>query len=76
MLASDETHAEANRSVMQAWLDAWVPVSVRAARELQPIWSQPHEKVVTFAESWDAAVDGFNTLVSDLHLSVPKGLAQ
>ena len=76
MLASDKTHAEANRSVMQAWLDAWVPVSVRAARELQPIWSQPHEKVVTFAESWDAAVDGFNTLVSDLHLSVPKGLAQ
>jgi propane monooxygenase small subunit len=59
---------------MQGWLDVWVPQSVKAARELQPIWSQPHEKVITFAESWDAAVDGFRTLLSDLQLSEPKGL--
>jgi propane monooxygenase small subunit len=74
MLSSDDTHAEGNKAVLQGWLDAWVPGSVRAAHELQPIWSQPHEKVVSFAESWDAAVDGFRALLSDLHLSEPKGL--
>jgi len=74
MLTADETHAEANKAVMQGWLDVWVPQSVKAARELQPIWSQPHEKVITFAESWEAAVDGFKTLLSDLQLSEPKGL--
>jgi propane monooxygenase small subunit len=74
MLTADETHAEANKEVMQGWMDVWVPQSVKAARELQPIWSQPTEKVITFAESWDAAVEGFRTLLSDLQLSEPKGL--
>src|SRR4030081_37018 len=57
MLTLDDTHAEGNKALLQDWLEAWVPASVRAAHELQPIWSQPHEKVISFAESWDAAVD-------------------
>ncbi|MCU1683583.1 MAG: methane/phenol/toluene hydroxylase [Amycolatopsis sp.] len=74
MLTADEQHGEANKETMQGWMDTWVPISVQAARELQPIWSQPHEKVVTFAESWEAALTGFRTLLSDLNLSEPKGL--
>jgi propane monooxygenase small subunit len=76
MLSRDEEHGEPNRSVMEGWLEKWVPVSMQAARTLQPIWSQPHEKVITFADSWDAAVDGLRTTLSELKLGEPKGLAQ
>ncbi|SFE91036.1 propane monooxygenase small subunit [Actinacidiphila alni] len=76
LLTGDETYGAANRDVLQGWLDKWVPSSVRAAHELQPIWSQPQDRVVTFADSWAHAVSGFRGLLSDLDLSEPKGLAQ
>ncbi|MEV7382818.1 aromatic/alkene monooxygenase hydroxylase subunit beta [Streptomyces lydicus] len=75
MLATDETHGPRNREILQGWLEAWAPLSIRAAHELQPIWSQPQEKVVTFADSYEAAVAGFRSLLSDLNLSEPKGLS-
>ncbi|GAA3565567.1 toluene hydroxylase [Amycolatopsis ultiminotia] len=75
MLTGDETHSAHNKQVLGGWLDKWVPVAAHAARELQPIWSQPQEKVVTFAESWDASVNGLRTLLSELSLDEPKGLA-
>jgi propane monooxygenase small subunit len=76
MLTTDETHGRHNRDTLQGWLEAWAPLSVRAAHELQPIWSQPQEKVITFADSYDAAVTGLRSLLSDLNLSEPKGLSQ
>lgn len=76
LLATDETHGEHNRDVMQGWLDTWVPLSVRAAHELQPIWSQPQDKVVAFSDSWDSAVSGLRGLLTDLNLTEPKGLTR
>ncbi|HEY0451412.1 aromatic/alkene monooxygenase hydroxylase subunit beta [Actinophytocola sp.] len=74
MLTSDPTNADHNKATLQGWLDRWVPVSVRAAQELQPIWSQPAEKVVSFADSWTAARSSFSTLLGELGLSEPKEL--
>jgi propane monooxygenase small subunit len=68
-LSNDAEHGEANRAVMQAWLDKWVPVSKQAAQQLQPIWSQPAERTVTFAESFGAATTEFASLVADLGLT-------
>jgi propane monooxygenase small subunit len=76
MLTADEAHGAHNREVLQGWLEKWTPLSVRAARELQPIWSQPQEKVMTFADSWAAATEGFRGLLTELNLSEPKGLSQ
>jgi propane monooxygenase small subunit len=72
MLANDSEHGAANKAVMQSWLDKWVPVSTHAAHELQPIWSQPAERTVTFAESFAAASSDFNTLIADFGLTSPK----
>jgi propane monooxygenase small subunit len=72
MLANDAEYGEANRAVMQSWLDKWVPVSRHAAVELQPIWSQPSERTITFAESFAAATADFNTLIADFGLTSPK----
>jgi propane monooxygenase small subunit len=72
MLTNDAEHGEANRAIMQGWLDKWVPVSRHAAYELQPIWSQPAERTVTFAESFAAATSDFTSLIADLGLTSPK----
>jgi propane monooxygenase small subunit len=74
MLTRDEKNGAANKAVLNEWMATWVPRSIHAARELQPIWSQPHEKVVTFDESFASATQSFRTVLSDLDLEVPKEL--
>jgi propane monooxygenase small subunit len=54
----------------------WVPRCLDAAQALQPIWSQPADKSVTFASSLDAAKQKFRSLLEDLGLDSPKELDQ
>jgi propane monooxygenase small subunit len=72
LLVADPEHSEANRAVLQQWLDEWVPRSIAAARQLQPVWSQVSEKVVTFEESLERARARFDELLDDLGLESPK----
>jgi propane monooxygenase small subunit len=74
LLVRDDKYGDENREVLQTWLQRWVPLSVRAARELQPIWSQPLERAITFADSWTAATDDFRTLLAEFGLTVGKEL--
>jgi len=74
LLVGDAEHGAANRAVLQEWLNAWVPVSVAAARQLQPVWSQVSEKVVSFEDSFAAAKARFGELVESLGLESPKEL--
>ena len=75
MLAKDEKYGEANKAVMQGWLEKWIPQSLTAARALQPIWSQPLEKIITFQTSLDQSKDALRALLSDLGLTEPKELS-
>ena len=75
MLAKDEKYGEANKAVMQGWLEKWIPQSLAAARTLQPIWSQPLEKIITFQSSLDASKDGLLATLKDLGLTEPKELS-
>ena len=76
LLVRDEQHGEENKGVLGEWLSRWVPVSLRAARDLQPIWSQPQEKVITFADSLECAKDSFRSIIADLDLPEPKELSE
>ncbi len=67
-LTRDDQHGPHNREVMYRWLATWVPLSVAAARELQPIWSQPQERTVPFTQSFEAAAAGLRTVLADLGL--------
>jgi propane monooxygenase small subunit len=69
MLSADEEHGEANRATMESWLKTWTPVSIAAARTLQPIWSQPGEKVIRFEESLAHSRRRFEELLADLKLN-------
>jgi propane monooxygenase small subunit len=72
LLADDDKHSAHNKEVMQGWLNEWVPVSMEAARKLQPIWSQPSEKAVRFADSLDRSRQRLTDLLEDLTLETPK----
>jgi propane monooxygenase small subunit len=72
MLVNDPAHGDANRAVLQQWVDAWVPVSLKAGRDLQPIWSQVSEKVVTFEHSLDRARTRFTGLLDELGLTTKE----
>jgi propane monooxygenase small subunit len=72
MLSSDEQHGEENRATMQSWLDVWAPASVAGARALQPIWSQPGEKVIRFEESFEHARRRFGEVVTELNLNATE----
>lgn len=76
MLTQDEEHGEANKKLFGEWLSLWVPRCLEAAHALQPIWSQPAEKPVTFATSLEAATSKFSSLLEDLGLDIPKELNQ
>ena len=72
MLSNDSEHGEANRATMQGWLEQWAPVSVSAARPLQPIWSQPGEKVIRFEDSLEHSQRRFEDVVGDLNLDAKE----
>ena len=69
MLSADEEHGEANRATMNSWLETWTPVSLAAARTMQPIWSQPGEKVIRFEESLEHSKRRQDELLADLNLN-------
>jgi propane monooxygenase small subunit len=72
MLVDDAKHSTHNRGVIDAWLTHWVPYSVAAARQLQPIWSQPHHKVLRFEDAYERAKGRFAANLSNLGIQLPK----
>ncbi|NIK58369.1 aromatic/alkene monooxygenase hydroxylase subunit beta [Kribbella shirazensis] len=76
LLTRDEQYGETNKVLFGEWMATWVPRSLAAARALQPIWSQPADKAVTFAASFDAAKQKFRSLLDELGLDIPKELDQ
>jgi propane monooxygenase small subunit len=72
MLAADEQHGAPNGTTMNEWLEKWTPACVAAAQQLQPIWSQPAEKVVRFEDSFERSRLRFEGLLNDLALEIPQ----
>jgi len=72
MLANDGQYGAENKKTMQGWLAEWTPVSIEAARTLQPIWSQPAEKAMRFEESMERSTQRFTDLLADIGLETPK----
>jgi len=76
LLANDAQHGDANHKKMQGWLGEWVPYAVEAARRLQPLWSQPNQRLLRFEDSFDAAKEQFRTQIGELGLDSPKEVAK
>ena len=76
LLTADREFADHNKTLLNGWLTDWVPRALQAARKMQPLWSQPDQKPPRFEDSLDATKNRFAGIVTDLHLDVPKELAQ
>ena len=72
MLANDEEHGEHNRRTMDGWLREWTPRSIGAGRAMQPIWSQPGEKVIRFEESLEHARRRHQELLDEFNLEAKE----
>ncbi len=68
ILTRDDEFGAANKELFGQWLAEWVPRCLAAARSLQPLWSQPAEKTVTFADSLSAAQEKFASLLEAIGL--------
>jgi propane monooxygenase small subunit len=71
---NDPQYGKNNQQVAQEWLKKYVPMCVNAANQLQPIWSQPRVKVTTYADAYERAKERFNTILTHLNISLPKGV--
>jgi propane monooxygenase small subunit len=65
MLANDEQHGEENQATMKGWLKEW---TLEAGRAMQPIWSQPGEKVIRFEESLEHSQGRFDEILSEFNI--------
>ncbi len=69
LLVNDETHGAANRALFQGWVKKHAALADKAAKQLQPIWSQAHAKPVSFAEAQAVSAERFAKILGELNLS-------
>ena len=72
LLASDAKHAAHNKALFQEWLSKHIGLAGKAVANLQPIWSQPHSKPVSFAEVRTQSVERITKILGELGLKFPK----
>jgi len=69
LLVNDEKHGAHNRKLMQGWIKAHGALADKAAAGLQPIWSQPHSKPVSFEDVRAVSHERLGKILSELGLS-------
>jgi propane monooxygenase small subunit len=69
---NDPQFGDLNKIVVQGWMKKWAPMCIKAAKQLQPIWSQPRIKVTTFDTSYTRVKERFNTILEQLQLELPE----
>lgn len=68
LLANDEKFGAENRALFQKWVKKHADLAERAARKLQPIWSQAHSKPVSFEEARAVSQERFAKILGELNL--------
>ena len=74
MLVSDPAHAKHNTELFNSWLSKYGDLAVNAAKNLQPIWSMPHNKVVQFSDAYANAVARMQNIATQVGLKLPKSI--
>jgi propane 2-monooxygenase small subunit len=75
MLADDAEHGEVNRKVMEGWLEKHGALCVKAANQLQPLWSQPRVKVAQFTDAFAAASNRIKAICEEIGIKLPEAAA-
>jgi propane 2-monooxygenase small subunit len=70
-LANDAQHAGHNKELFNGWMKKHVALANEAANNLQPLWSQPRVKVVSFAEAQAQSKNRLAAICSEVGLKTP-----
>jgi propane monooxygenase small subunit len=76
LLTNDKEFADYNIQIMDQWLSTWTGRCIAAARQLQPLWSQPDAKPPRFEDALDRVKNRFSAILAELNLQNPKELTQ
>jgi propane 2-monooxygenase small subunit len=76
LLTDDKEFADHNVALLNQWLSTWTSRCITAAREMQPLWSQPDAKPPRFEDGLDRAKNRFSDILTELSLQTPKELTQ
>lgn len=68
LLAHDEEFGAQNRELFKSWLTKHGDLAHKAAAALQPIWSQPHSKPVSFEDVKAVSQERLDHIVAELGL--------
>ncbi|MBT53029.1 MAG: toluene hydroxylase [Mameliella sp.] len=68
LLANDEKHGAHNKALFKSWLTKHRDLADKGAAALQPIWSQPHSKPVSFEDVKAVSHERLNHIVAELGL--------
>jgi propane 2-monooxygenase small subunit len=63
-------HAQSNRALFDGWLAKHGAIAAEAARQIQPIWSQPRVKVTQFTEALEQSHNRLRAIGSEIGLDV------
>ena len=74
MLVSDPAHSAHNTVLFNGWMQSYGDLAVTAAKNLQPIWSLPHTKVVNFSDAFANAVDRMQNICNQVGLKLPASI--
>ncbi len=69
LLVNDEKFGAQNRTLFQSWVKKHAALAEKAARNMQPIWSQAHAKPVSFDEARAVSEERFAKILGELNLS-------
>ena len=74
MLISDPAHSAHNTTLFNGWLEQYGDLAVNAAKNLQPIWSMPHNKVAQFSDAYANAIARIQNIATQVGLKLPKSI--
>ena len=69
LLATDAEHADHNQALFRSWLIKHRDLADKAAAALQPIWSQPHSKPVSFEDVKAVSHERIGQIIAELGLA-------
>lgn len=69
LLVNDEQYGAQNKALFQTWLKKHGELADAAAAALQPIWSQPHSKPVSFEDVKAVSHERIGQILGELGLS-------
>jgi propane monooxygenase small subunit len=68
LLAHDDKHGAANQKLFQGWLKKHRSLADKAALGLQPIWSMPHSKPISFDDVRAQSEERIGQILGELGL--------